>query len=599
MSAHHPPPRWAIHPQPSRDETLTSWLTRVARANAASLTSWMSAEHGVAAWRREESLDTDDSGELWERIAARSGVTGGVAALRAMSFSPLPTRVTPWLLPSWRPKQTKRRPRWCPQCVATDAATYFRRSWRWEWAVWCPVDGTRLRDACHGCGEALSYPRVRWNRPLTECWNCHADLTISRPDLVPAPDLVRAASAAAHERMPTLTSDDIDTLWSLQRFVRLAGWRPERGSFVPPAFVPGAAELPRCAAMSPEETAISFAVAWRLFADDRDDLPAIARLHQGTFNAATAHRCPEWLRALRRPVRVVHAPLTHEAVADAIERVRIAGKPIHYVSVAAELGRDNQAINICPAWRALVDAAAPPVHRVVGEERKRIGRHRVQPQWVAEMERGIEEACDRLSARDVRPSRAALAREMDIAVEVLIRFECVTKRKLTGLAADRKLAKVREAVALLKERGARVSVLGVARALGWARATIDRDPAVKAAVQGAMPTRLTGAMVGVAIDAVVARGELVTAAGVSREMGCGRYRISDRTDLIALVKAARAKQRDALAGRVRAAVTDLHEQGAPVTGRSVATAIGKPTRFFEHGQHPLRALVPSSSTRRV
>ena len=106
-------------------------------------------------------------------------------------------------------------------------------------------------------------------------------------------------------------------------------------------------------------------------------------------------------------------------------------------------------------------------------------------------------------------------------------------------------------------------------------------------------------MVGVAIDAVVARGELVTAAGVSREMGCGRYRISDRTDLIALVKVARAKQRDALAGRVRAAVTDLHEQGAPVTGRSVATAIGKPTRFFEHGQHPLRALVPSSSTRRV
>jgi len=590
-NAYSTPHRWAVHPQPLPDETLTSWLTRVARANASTLSSWLATVYGSDTWPREQNLDTNPSPEFWGRIAECTAITGGVAAVCAMSFAVLPERVASWLLTAGRAAK-ERRARWCPRCLQADAEPHFRRAWRWEWVAWCPRDGLRLHDACPGCGAVLNYQVVPWRRALTECWKCRADLTRAEPDATPAPEIVRTAASAALGHLTSLTPDDVDALWCLQRFVRLVGWQRKDGTFVPPTFV--AADFPTYPAMSPGAIATSFALAWHLFTVGRTDLPTLVQQHQGSFNQAIQYRCPAWLRAFHRPVRRRLEPLTTALITAAVERLRAEGLPIHYASVAEVLGRDDHAITKRPAWRAIVDAAAPPSvgpRARLGRLRRK-GRYRVQPQWVNAVAARIAEARARLEAQNKPPTRAAIARETGIDVAVLERYERLTRRRLVGLAAERRLEKVRGAVAILQAHGSRVNVLAVARLLNWNRSTIERQPDLKAAVCAAMNSPLTPDEVTAAIRVVTARGERVTTLGIARELKRERDQIERRPELKALVKTAQAQKRRDIADRVKAAVADLQRRGEVVTFRAVASALGKDEHFFERAaQATMRTIV--------
>lgn len=597
--------RWAIHPQPLPDETVTSWLVRGARANASSLQSWLAADAGLDSVSITSDFDRLDRPDYWERLSQRTAIVGGVAALRAMSFLCLPTRVTSWLLSS-RSAAKERRARWCPSCLATDTTPYFRRSWRWEWVAWCPRDGTRMRDACPSCGEALDYQQVHWRRALTACWNCGAPIVGRSTEGPPQPAFVSLAVAAALGRLQELTDDDVDALWSLQRFVRLCGWRRQEGTFTPPPFIPALGEMPTYPSMSPEAIAAAFAIAWHLLGEGRVGLSALVERHQGNFNQAIQYRCPGWLQALHRPVRRALEPLTEERVVAAIERLRKEGVPIHYATVAAVVGRDDHAVSDNRRWRALVDAAAPPAIGPTGRlkplirKHARKGSHRVQPEWLAAMEARVSEARKQLRARDEPPSRAAIARQAGIKVDVLARYERAVGRRLVGLPAERRLEKVREAVAALQARGTRVSGLAVARALTWNRSVISGRPELRAIVRAAMAAPITPPEVTAAIDAIRARGERVTTRGVSMELGRDRDPFYRKPGLLDLVKAAQARQHDEAAERVRAAVKELQARDEPVTFRAVAAVIGKDEHYFERpAQRVLRELVPSPRARRA
>lgn len=165
------------------DETLSSWLLRLARNHSATgheLCSLLWPRHQF--WTRD--IDRTASDVLLEEIAQTTGVpkeTLARATLRdlisATGFPDNPKGYQRGVLPVGIYHRIRRRfgQQYCPNCLSLKPA-YLRKLWRFEFVVACPVHGTLLRDACQACGAPFIPHR---NHALTKirCHQCGIALT--------------------------------------------------------------------------------------------------------------------------------------------------------------------------------------------------------------------------------------------------------------------------------------------------------------------------------------------------------------------------------------------------------------------------------------
>jgi len=456
----------------------------------------------------------------------------------------------------------------------------------------------------------LCLRRTPWRQPLINCWQCNASITRAAQD-GGSPRLVRRSAAEALERLPRLLPDELETLWCLQRFARLfcarstSSVKAARWPELLAALGPAHPEEPLRAPVGADETeAFTFAIAWHLLTAGSDVVPLLARAFQGRFNQATAFRCSGVLLSLRHVVRPDRPVMTADRVAAAIAALQRAERPVHYATVARELGVDPSTFGKTLAWRALVDRAAPPVSPLRPARRRRRKRRRVgsrlQRHWVSEARKRLVACRDSLRAQGLRVSQQALSRGSGLSLHQIARFQRLSGESLAVLPRDEYATKVAAAVEALRARGARINTVAVTREMGRSRSLIEARPDLKALVREARVPAVTSAMVTAAIDAVLARGERITTRGVSIELGRDRDPFYRKPGLLDLVKAAQARQRDEAAERVRAAVKELQARDEPVTFRAVAAVIGKDEHYFERpAQRVLRELVPSPRARRA
>lgn len=331
------PRRWRMHPQPQPGESLSSWLARLARANASSLSSWLAAERGTFAPRADD--DRRDAPALWSLLAERAAVEGGALAVRALTLLDVEATfgrraASRWLLSTDR-RGGRPKARWCPTCVAEDGEPYLRRFWRLEWVLWCPRDGARLRDACRACGAALDVQRVRWTDPLLSCWRCDGSLADGSPAADPCPGFVReAVREAIVELAPG--SHGATAFGAVER---LQAWIEHldpvhQFEFFPPGVPPDVG----VGAGDPQYPAVTFALAWHLIRSDR--LSQLAARFQAAFNRATTDPCPPCLAPLRRPPD--SAALRRERMRARLSlgqgRLRARGAQVSRPSLAFEAG---------------------------------------------------------------------------------------------------------------------------------------------------------------------------------------------------------------------------------------------------------------------
>jgi hypothetical protein len=175
-------------------ESLTSWYTRIARANA-----YSSHELGsVLLGRAVHSVTVRDLDIAIDRALARALSATCQQDMVEIDLAALTT----W---EWQLSGTERRgkgpPRWvldrrkrsdqqrygfwtqaCPSCLREDTDPYFRLAWRLAFLTECPLHQVRLIDRCPECQTNLDY--VRWSqggrRPdrlqaLSVCTVCRLD----------------------------------------------------------------------------------------------------------------------------------------------------------------------------------------------------------------------------------------------------------------------------------------------------------------------------------------------------------------------------------------------------------------------------------------
>jgi hypothetical protein len=185
---------WPAHPKPLPDELLSSWIVRVAAANAIKLQtlSWMQFGNERSPWNR----DIDRNVPRW-LIKALSQHTGtNYWEVFHTTLATYRTRLYPhrqavgqlrWILPI-RSYGMRRRAfglQFCPECLATDAIPYFRKQWRVALFTYCPVHKVMLHDSCPGCGEPVVIFRGDFGRELVDakpmhvCHLCGLDFRMS------------------------------------------------------------------------------------------------------------------------------------------------------------------------------------------------------------------------------------------------------------------------------------------------------------------------------------------------------------------------------------------------------------------------------------
>lgn len=173
---------WPAHPKPLPDELLSSWIVRLAEANAIKLQtlSWMLFGNGRSPWNRD--IDRNAPPWLIRVISDHTGINYWEAFHTTLVT--YRTRLYPrrqaagqlrWILPvrSYGMRRRAFGQQFCPQCLASDPQPYFRKRWRVAFFTYCPEHHMELHDACPACGAPVIIFRGDFGRELKDAQPMH------------------------------------------------------------------------------------------------------------------------------------------------------------------------------------------------------------------------------------------------------------------------------------------------------------------------------------------------------------------------------------------------------------------------------------------
>lgn len=180
-----------LRPRPQPDELLTSWLVRLAWANARKLHPFCRDLFGGRSHHWYRDLDVSCSAGDLGRIATATGVPPArveeatFRTFEGVVFEQLHARgPTPWVM---RMRHVGRArlahgQQMCWRCLRDDASPYFRRHWRLAFSVVCRRHDVLLSDACLQCSAPISYHEgdyglieVPRECSITTCKHCGFD----------------------------------------------------------------------------------------------------------------------------------------------------------------------------------------------------------------------------------------------------------------------------------------------------------------------------------------------------------------------------------------------------------------------------------------
>jgi hypothetical protein len=197
---------WPAHPHPLPDELLSSWIVRVAQANAIKLQTlcWQLFGEDRSPW----NWDIDRSAPLWLQRTLRKYTVRSYWDVFHTTLLTYKGRLYPrrrlcgqlyWLLPikAHGMRRMAFSLQFCPACLAEDSIPYFRKQWRLALFTYCPKHQCELYDECPSCHEQIVIHRGDFGRelkdalPMHVCHFCRTDLRLAacRPVTFPTKEL--------------------------------------------------------------------------------------------------------------------------------------------------------------------------------------------------------------------------------------------------------------------------------------------------------------------------------------------------------------------------------------------------------------------------
>lgn len=240
---------WPAHPKPLPDELLSSWIVRLAEANAIKLQtlSWMLFGNERSPWNR----DIDRNAPRWLIEALSQHTATNYWDVFHTALVTYRTRLYPrrqavgqlrWILPvrSYGMRRRAFGQQFCPLCLANDPQPYFRKQWRVALFTYCPKHRIELHDACPACGTPVIIFRgdfgreLKDARPMHVCHACGYDFREADRKPISFPDedlqalfdsMLLSLGKSANEVGPY----DLGFFSVMHQFCRVMGTRQNRG----------------------------------------------------------------------------------------------------------------------------------------------------------------------------------------------------------------------------------------------------------------------------------------------------------------------------------------------------------------------------------
>lgn len=174
--------RWPIHNDLKDDETLLSFLVRTSLANGsyphALFQSWRNSSHTF-----NSDIDKTVSHRALSHLSCNTGISINnlQKSLLADLIKPLLSEEQYENSRSWRyvmhiGARNHRRSfgyGFCPECMAHDQSSYYRRHWRLLWHVGCSEHQSQLVYDCPSCGTENKPHTLSFQaKSINECSHC-------------------------------------------------------------------------------------------------------------------------------------------------------------------------------------------------------------------------------------------------------------------------------------------------------------------------------------------------------------------------------------------------------------------------------------------
>lgn len=240
-----------FRPKPLEDELLSSWLVRLAWANAQKLHPFCRKLFNGSKKHWYSDLDLSCNEHDLRLLSEATGLSIEKTRLTMLrsyngyAFEALHTHgPMDWVMPIGKLTRTRVRhgQQYCPQCLNADEQPYFRRAWRLAFSVVCPKHHTVLMDACWQCGGTVSFHEGDYGRrylsrvcPLVYCRHCGVDLRChhappASTEMVMFQNRLNAALFDGyHHELPGAATYSVLMFAGLHRIVRMLVSRGQAG----------------------------------------------------------------------------------------------------------------------------------------------------------------------------------------------------------------------------------------------------------------------------------------------------------------------------------------------------------------------------------
>lgn len=200
-----PPPYriWPIHPQPLKDELLSSWLIRTAHANRFKVHDFYSLYFGrhKQIWNRDVDLFTPswliESLTQYFRCDQDKIIALTLCSYEALIFQnySFNSATIKGILNVgiYHRSRNNFGLQYCPLCLKEDLIPYYRKYWRLAYITTCDKHNIYLSDRCPHCSAPIMPHRLDMANKtylpkdisLTLCASCKKDLTQSIDSFAP------------------------------------------------------------------------------------------------------------------------------------------------------------------------------------------------------------------------------------------------------------------------------------------------------------------------------------------------------------------------------------------------------------------------------
>ena len=184
------------HPKPLWNESLASWFSRIAEANAVKQHTLAFMRLGAQKPPWSWVLDVEGGEWFLKALCDTTGTPFHVAQRTTLAeysgiIFPASQQGTrrQWILPTKTPssKISTSGTQFCPRCLSEGGQPYYRKQWRLALYTFCPIHMKRMLDACPTCGTHVAFHKrdcgvdVDQAASITQCLNCGDDLRSAKP----------------------------------------------------------------------------------------------------------------------------------------------------------------------------------------------------------------------------------------------------------------------------------------------------------------------------------------------------------------------------------------------------------------------------------